>query len=602
MEKQPMIFDVNTGIDSAIGLALSCFDQNIDIKLVATSHGVVSLDASTQNTLHLLDVFNKNIPVCKGTSKPMIKRPIEGSVNGLNGLGNYVYDATFTNKFIAGYGVELIYKTLVSSDKKMTYVCFGPLTNLATLLTTYRNAKDYIDKIYVLGGSLNEIGNMSPFAEANFYIDPHAAQVVLNSELDITIIPIQIGLNWGYKPSKIEDIKKVNKTGELIADILDDVDINIEAIYGATMSAFIKNPEIFTLKDAKASVDLTDKVKLGTLYLDYSKDFNCKIATDCDYKALDETFFSMLKECKTQTEQARPVMIDTDPGVDDAMAIMNALYSTKIRTLLITCVGGNNPVERIGNNALHIVELCHRKTPVALGASVPLYKKANYATFAHGKQGLGAYTYKGPYTKPLADDAVEAMYKTLLEHKDQHITILSIGPMTNIATLIRKYPDCIEYIRKIVFMGGSKEDEKVPYAEFNINFDPDAARIVLDSGIPLVMVPMELGHFAYLDHEDVDAIKHMNKTGKKLAKMFEGYKDFHVGNYGIAVHDSAALYYLTHPNHFRTEKAYLEVKPYGDISYLSVDYKSKHPNALVCVDMDIDDFKQNFFSHLAKMD
>lgn len=602
MEKRPMIFDVNTGIDSAMGLALSAFDDSIEIKLVVTSHGLVKLDKSTQNTLHLLDVFNKNIPVCKGKDKPMIKRPIDGSINGLNGLGNYVYDSTFTNKNIAGYGVDTIYKTLITSDKKLTYVCFGPLTNLASLLTTYRDAKNYIEKIYILGGSLNEIGNISPFAESNFYIDPHAVQVVLNSELDISIIPIQIGLNWEYQPSKLESIKQINKTGELFVEMLDDINTNIEALYGATLSVFIKNPDIFTLRPAKAQIELADKTKLGTLYLDYSKNFNCNIVTDCDYEALDNTFYEMLKECKTQTEQARPIIIDTDPGVDDAMAIMNALYSTKVRTLLITCVGGNNPVERIGNNALHIVELCHRKTPVALGASVPLYKKANYATFAHGKQGLGAYTYKGPYTKPLKEDAVEAMYKTLLEHKDQHVTILSIGPMTNIATLIRKYPDCIEYIRKIVFMGGSKETEEVPYAEFNINFDPDAARIVLDSGIPLVMVPMELGHFAYLDHEDINAIRHMNKTSKKLIKMFEGYKDYHVGNYGVAVHDSATLYYLTHPNRFRTEKAYLEVKPYGDISYLSVDYKSKHPNALVCVDMDIDSFKQNFFSHLAKMD
>lgn len=601
MAKQPIIIDVNVGIDSAMGLGLSLFDENLDIKLVTTVGGSVKLKTCIQNTLHLLDIFNKNIPVGKGAEKPLIKRPIEATLEGLNSLGSYVYDETFTLKHISGAACDLMYKAILKSDKKVDIACFGPLTNIANLLTTYYDAKDYIGKIYILGGSLNEIGNITPYAETNFFIDPHAAQIVLNSGLDITILPIQIGLNWGLKDSYVDKIKNFNRTGELFCELLQN-STNIEALYGATMAVLLAKPEVFETKNANACVELADKLKIGASYINYDKTTNCRVVVDCDYDKLQHTFEQMLKVCKTQTEQARPIIIDCDPGVDDAMAIMNALYSTKVRTLLISCVAGNNPIERISNNALHIVELCHRKTPVAKGATVPLYKKANYATHAHGKQGLGAYTYKGPYTKVIKDDSVEAMYKTLREHKDQHIKILAIGPMTNIAMLIRKYPEVKDYIRKIVFMGGSKESEKEPYAEFNINFDPDAARIIFDSGIPLVMVPMELGHFAYLDHDDINIIKKTNATGKKLAKMFEGYKDKHVGEYGTAVHDSAALYYLTHPNHFKTEKAYIEVRPYGDIHHIFVDYNSDHPNALVAVDMDIDEFKQNFFFHITKMD
>ncbi len=602
MERKSYIFDVDVGIDAAMGLSLSLFDPNVNIKTVTTVQGTVKLDTCTQNTLHLLDIFNKNIPVIKGADKPLIKRAIEGHKDGLNGLGNYVYDTTFTNKNITGYGTEGLYRQIIHNKEKITYVCLGPVTNLADLINTHYDVKEYIEKIYILGGSTNEIGNITPFAETNFFIDPHAMQIVLNSGIDTTILPIQIGLNLGFKPSSIDNLRTINKTGELFADILNDVNIATEALYGIVMSGFIARPELFTTTPYFASIELRDKVKMGTLYLDKKEKANCKVVTDCDYEKLKLVINELVKNCKTQTEQTRPLIIDTDPGVDDAMAIMNALYSTHVRTILISCVGGNNPISVIGSNALHIVELCHRKTPVSLGATMPLYKKPKYAAKVHGKQGLGGYTYKGPYTKPIKDDSVEAMYKALIENKNQHTTILSLGPMTNIAMLIRKYPDCIEYIRKIVFMGGSKEKEENPYPEFNINFDPDAVRIVLDSGIPLVMVPMELGHFAYLDSHDVEVIKRTNKTGKKLAKMFEGYKDYHVGNYGVAVHDSASLYYLTHPDHFRTEKAYLEVKPHGDIHYLDVDFESNHPNALVCVDMDIDDFKQNFFLHLTKMD
>ena len=603
MAKRPVIIDVNVGIDSAMGLGLSLFDENLDIKLITTVGGCVKLNTCLQNTLHLLDVFNKNIPVGKGAERPLIKKPIDARIEGLNGLGSYVYDSTFTSKHVSGSAADLMYKTIVKSNQKIDIICYGPLTNLANLLTSYYDAKNYIGKVYVLGGSLNEIGNITPFAETNFFIDPHAVQIILNSGLDVTIIPIQIGLNWGFKPTYLDKIKTFNRTGELFCELLSDNWVsNIEALYGVTMATYLNSPDIFTTKDAKVTVELADKVKIGTSYIKFSKDSNCKVVADCDCEKLQETFEQMLKTCKTQTEQTRPIIIDCDPGVDDAMAIMNALYSTKVRTLLITCVAGNNPIERVTNNALHIVELCHRKTPVASGATVPLYKKANYAPHVHGKQGLGGYTYKGPYTKAIKDDAVEAMYKTLLEHKDQHITLLAIGPMTNIAMLIRKYPEAKDYIRKIVFMGGSKENETEPYPEFNINFDPDAARIIFDSGIPLVMIPMELGHFAYLDHDDISLIRKTNASGKKLAKMFEEYKDKHVSDYGAAVHDSAALYYLTHPNDFKTEKAYIEVRPYGDIHYIYVDYESKHPNTLVAVDMDIDKFKQNFFHHVIKMD
>ena len=603
MEKLPLIIDVNVGVDSAMGLGLSLFDEKFDIKLVTTTAGAVKLKTCVQNTLHILDVFNKNIPVALGAEKPLIKRPIDASTNGLNGLGSYVYDSTFTSKYTTGNAVDLMYKELVRHEKKTSIACYGPLTNLANLFTAHYDAIKYIDKIFILGTSLNEIGNITPFAESNMFIDPHAAQLVLNSGLDIYIVPMQIGLNWGQKPNDVYELKKINKTGELFADLLTDNGVaNFEALYGPTLAAFISNPELFTTRPANVSIELADKVKLGCTYIDYKARKNATVVTDCDYEKLTEYFKEMLQKCKTQTEQTRPIIMDCDPGVDDAMAIMNALYSTHVRTLLITCVAGNNPITNITNNALHIVELCHRKTPVAAGASVPLYKKANYATGAHGKMGLGAYTYKGPYTKAIKDDAVEAMYKTLLEHKDQHITLLALGPMTNIAMLIRKYPDCTKYIRKIVFMGGSKESESVPYPEFNIAYDPDAARIIFDSGIPLVMVPMELGHFAYLDHEDVNIIKRTNNSGKKLAKMFEGYKDNHVGIHGVAVHDSTALYYLTHPQHFKTEKAYIEIKQYGDIDYIHVDYNSDHPNTLVCVDMDIDAFKQNFFLHVTKMD
>ncbi len=611
MKRIPLIIDCNPGTDDAVALSLALFSEDLDIKLITTVAGNVAIEDATQNTLHLLDVFNKNIPVGKGSSRPLIKRPTKPTnTEGLASLGSYVYDNTFTNKHISGDAVSLMYKTLKTSKEKINFIMFGPLTNLANLLTDYHDVKQYIDTVYVMGGSIGGINGYMQGKEFGFYYDPHAAQLVLNSGLNIRIIPMEVGLSWCLSVKDIDTLAKVNRTGELFKEILKPENreysyIDRACLFDSTTLLYMLNPELFVAYDARCKVELEDKNQLGLLSCDFnSTKPNCKVVSEVNEEKIKKLFVQLTKQCATQTEQTRPIMIDCDPGVDDAMAIMNALYSPQVRTLLITTVGGNTTSDITANNALHIIELCHRKTPVAMGASAPLCRKAKYAKHAHGENGLGGYTYKQLHSKPLNEDAVDAMYRTLLEHKKQHVTLLSLGPMTNVATLLHKYPDCRNYIRKIVFMGGTKEHFlSQPYNEFNVSFDPEATSMVIDSGIPLVMVPMEMGHMAYLDHEEIKYIKHTNKTGKILAKMFEKYHDTHVNVYGAATHDSCTLLYLTHPEYFKTEKAKITVKEYNeDNIYIDVQYGDKNANALVCVDMDINKFKQDFFNNLQKMD
>ena len=174
----------------------------------------------------------------------------------------------------------------------------------------------------------------------------------------------------------------------------------------------------------------------------------------------------------------------------------------------------------------------------------------------------------------------------------------------NLAKLLIKYPDSKKYIKEIIFESGTKE--KIygrPYKSFNVGYDPEAADIVLKSGIKLIMVPMELGHFAYLDHKDIKRFRKTNKIGKIYAKMFKGYKDFHVGKFGAAVHDVCTIYYLTNPQYMKAEKAHIEIKYYNqnneDFGYIDIDFKKK-PNALVCTDLDINMFKYDLFEALEK--
>ncbi|MDE6583449.1 MAG: nucleoside hydrolase, partial [Clostridia bacterium] len=233
------------------------------------------------------------------------------------------------------------------------------------------------------------------------------------------------------------------------------------------------------------------------------------------------------------------IIIDCDPGVDDAIALLYALQSENLNVQLIATEAGNNHVKSITENAIHLTELFKSDVPVVQGVENPIKRQASYALKAQGKGGLGGYNFNRKKLKksPLQESASDAMYNVLKANKEK-TTIVSIGPMTNIAVLLNEHPDAKDYIKEIIFESGTKE--KIygkPYKSFNVGFDPEAAEIVFKSEIPLVMVPMELGHIAYLDKDDIKLFKKTNKIGKIFAKMFTKYHDHHVGDMGAAVHD-----------------------------------------------------------------
>ena len=299
------------------------------------------------------------------------------------------------------------------------------------------------------------------------------------------------------------------------------------------------------------------------------------------------------------------IIIDTDPGVDDAIALLYAIKSEKFNILLISTEGGNAPIDRITENALHITELLGAEIPVAKGYDAPLSRPADFATDCQGKGGLGSYKYnRKKVNRHLIQEgeACDILYKTLKSKKST--TIVSMGPMTNLAKMILKYPDCKKYIKQIIFESGTKE--KIygkPYKPFNVGYDPESAEIVFKSGIKLIMVPMELGHFAYLDHDEIKRFKKTNKTGRKYAKMFKDYRDTHVGDLGAAVHDVCTVFYLAHPALIKTEPAFIEVKYYHteneNFGYVNIDFEKK-PNATVCMDLNIAEFKEELFKTLEK--
>lgn len=299
------------------------------------------------------------------------------------------------------------------------------------------------------------------------------------------------------------------------------------------------------------------------------------------------------------------VIMDCDPGIDDAMAIMNAVNSENIEVKLISTVSGNLTIDETVKNALKIVEICKcEHIPVAVGADKPYKRQSVYASMAQGSKGLGGFQFKNPKTKPFNIKSPDAIYYFLKDNPASNTTLLCTGPMTNIANLLIKYPDAKNLISRIVFMGGSKDENgsTEPYREFNVAYDPEATQIVFNSHIPLVMVPMELGHIAYFTPDEQGKIKRANKLGEIFYKMFTKYNDFHVGKLGAAVHDSCCALYLSNPEIFKTEDAFVKIdyhkkedKEYG---FINCDFTSKAPNATVCVDIDVEKMKKIIYGNL----
>jgi len=188
----------------------------------------------------------------------------------------------------------------------------------------------------------------------------------------------------------------------------------------------------------------------------------------------------------------RRFLIDTDTASDDAVAILMALRTPDIRVEAITIVAGNVPVEQGAINALNTIELCETHVPVYVGMARPLLREPRWAYFFHGDDGMGGLHLPPPRQKPEAEHAVQAIINTIRAAPGE-ITLVTLGPLTNIAVALRTAPDIATQVREVYVMGGAANTvgNVTPAAEFNIWCDPEAARIVFHSGMPILMVGWE---------------------------------------------------------------------------------------------------------------
>ena len=301
----------------------------------------------------------------------------------------------------------------------------------------------------------------------------------------------------------------------------------------------------------------------------------------------------------------RPILIDTDPGIDDAVAIAIALFSEELDVRLITTVAGNVSLDKVTYNALRILKFFKKEVPVARGAAEPLILPLLDASNVPGKSGMEGFDFEEPDDHLLLPEhAVDAMRRVIMASREP-VTLVPIAPLTNIALLLKLYPEVKGNIREIVLMGGSAgRGNKGVMSEFNVATDPEAAKIVFDCGLPLVMAGLDVGWKALVLPEDSAKLPQLGEVGRMAYCLLQKYRGGSMKT-GLKMYDSCAVAYLLKPEMYRMEETFVDVELEGSMTKgcTLVDlkgYLGKPANAKVCMDIDQEMFRAWFLESIGR--
>jgi inosine-uridine nucleoside N-ribohydrolase len=255
---------------------------------------------------------------------------------------------------------------------------------------------------------------------------------------------------------------------------------------------------------------------------------------------------------------AEKILLDCDPGHDDAIAILLALASPELDLVGITTVQGNQTLEKTTANAIRILEFAGRTdVPVAAGASRPLLREPFVAKYVHGETGLDGPALPPAQGSPLDQHAVDFLGENV-----DGATLVAVGPLTNVGLLLARYPDARP--ERIVLMGGSIGLGNVtPAAEFNIWADPEAAARVFESGLDVTMIGLDVTHEALMRKDDAERIRETGRVGTLVAELWEFYNRFHSQTYGFdgsPIHDAVALAHVFRPELVETAHRHVAIE------------------------------------------
>ncbi|TGD62880.1 nucleoside hydrolase [Tabrizicola sp. WMC-M-20] len=273
------------------------------------------------------------------------------------------------------------------------------------------------------------------------------------------------------------------------------------------------------------------------------------------------------------TDAPRKIIIDTDPGQDDAVAIMLALASPEVEVLGVVAVAGNVPLALTTRNALIVCELSGKpETRVFAGCDRPMLRPLVTAEAVHGVTGLDGPVLPEPTMALQTQHGVDFIIETLRREPSQTVTLCALGPLTNIATALQRAPDIIPRIQQIVLMGGAYFElgNVTPVAEFNIYVDPQAADIVFKSGISIVVMPLDVTHKALTSPQRIAAFRDLKtEPGRLVAEwtdFFERFDKQKYGSEGAPLHDPCVIAWLIRPELFQGRVINVEIETQSDLT------------------------------------
>ena len=303
---------------------------------------------------------------------------------------------------------------------------------------------------------------------------------------------------------------------------------------------------------------------------------------------------------------ARPIIIDTDPGIDDAVAILLALAAPEFEVLGLVAVAGNLPLAATVSNARRLVELAGRaEIAVLAGCPRPLGPSGVDAEHAHGDGGLGDLVLPEPAAPPRPQHGVMWLIETARAAEPRSVTLCALGPLTNIATALVMAPDLADGIAELVLMGGGTRGNVTPAAEFNIHADAHAAAVVFDSGLPITMVPLDVTETVRSTPERIAPIRALGtRCGAAAAELMGPRRS--LGQPPMAMHDPCVIAYLLAPDLFRLGPAHVSVETHSPLTLgmTVIDRRGRGgrlPNARVVEAADAGGIYRLIARHLARL-
>ena len=302
-----------------------------------------------------------------------------------------------------------------------------------------------------------------------------------------------------------------------------------------------------------------------------------------------------------------PIVIDCDPGHDDAIAILLALASPEVELLGVTTVAGNQILEKTTRNALKVLELAGRAdVAVAAGADRPLRRALRTAAHVHGETGLDGPDLPEPAATAVSEHAADVLAELL----EPGVVLVPTGPLTNVALLFERHPDLKKRLKRIVWMGGAiGEGNVTPAAEFNAFVDPEAAAAVFGSGVEVTMIGLDVTHKALFTSAHADRLRGTGRAGRAVAELSDFFQRFHESRYGFdgsPIHDALAVAAVIDPSLVTTVECSIAIETASEFcdGRTVVDrwHVTDRPhNAQVGVDVDADRFLELLVERISSL-